>query len=136
MSKRRLDERGAVTVFVVIFTVALLLGAGLVIDGGSILNSRREAINEAEAAARAGAQAVVDPRTGELDARAATRLAEQYMSRTGHSGSASVDGDTINVEVGFERPMMILGIGGLHSASIKGHGQARGARGVAQEGDL
>ena len=47
-----------VTAFVVIFTFALLLLAGLVIDGGLTLAARVQAIDEAQAAARAGAQAI------------------------------------------------------------------------------
>ncbi len=78
----------------------------------------------------------MNPKTGRLDPVVATRAANKYLTNTGHVGSVSVAGDTVNVEVRFERPMMILGIGGLQSASIKGHGVARGARGVVQEGDL
>ena len=47
-----------VTAFVVVFTFALLLLAGLVIDGGLALAARVQAIDEAQAAARAGAQAI------------------------------------------------------------------------------
>ncbi len=55
---RPAPERGAVTVFVTIITVALLAVGGLVADGGRILTARREATNVAESAARAGAQAI------------------------------------------------------------------------------
>ena len=41
------NERGAVTVFVTIITVALLAVGGLVADGGRILTARREAANVA-----------------------------------------------------------------------------------------
>ena len=44
--------------FVVLFTVALLAVAGLVIDGGYALGAKREAMNSAEQAARAGADAL------------------------------------------------------------------------------
>jgi hypothetical protein len=47
-SAERFDrEDGTVTAFVVIFTAALFLFAGLVIDGGLTLAARVEAINEA-----------------------------------------------------------------------------------------
>ena len=52
------DERGASTVFIVLFTVAMLAVAGLVIDGGYALGAKREAMNSAEQAARAGADAL------------------------------------------------------------------------------
>ena len=51
-------EDGTVTAFVVIFTLALILLAGLVVDGGLTLAARVQAIDEAQAAARAGAQAI------------------------------------------------------------------------------
>lgn len=130
------NERGTVTAFVVVFSFALLLVAGLVVDGGRILTSRREAINEAEAAARAGAQALVSPTSGALDPTSAKRMANEYLSRTGHDGVVAISGDTITVDVSFERPMLILGAAGLASTTVHGHGEARGARGVRQEGDL
>ena len=49
--RRDHDEAGTVTAFVVIFSFALLLLAGLVIDGGLTLAARIEAIDEAQAAA-------------------------------------------------------------------------------------
>ena len=58
MRRRACDERGQVTVFVVIFMIALIGLAGLVIEGGVALAARRRAINEAQAAARAGAEAL------------------------------------------------------------------------------
>ena len=55
---RTRDERGVAAAFVVLFTVALLTVAGLVIDGGYALAAKREAMNQAEQAARAGADAI------------------------------------------------------------------------------
>ena len=46
------------TAFVVTLAAALILLAGLVLDGGLVLAAKRRAINEAEAAARAGAQQI------------------------------------------------------------------------------
>ena len=74
-----------VTAFVVIFTFALLLLAGLVIDGGLTLAARVQAIDEAQAAARAGAQAINLPlyrSTGQvvLDPSQARQAAESYLA--------------------------------------------------------
>ena len=55
------DESGMVTAFVVIFTLALLAMAGLVLDGGLALAAKVQAIDDAQAAARAGAQAIDIP---------------------------------------------------------------------------
>ena len=57
--RRRLgDEEGMVTAFVVIFTLALLDMAGLVLDGGLSLAAQVHAIDDAQAAARAVARRV------------------------------------------------------------------------------
>ncbi len=132
------NERGAVTAFVTVFTVALLLVAGLVIDGGFLINARRQAINEAESAARAGAQALDTdtPLRSQLNNAAARQAAAAYLTRTGHDGDIQVDGDLVTVNVTFERPMTILGLGGLASATVHGRGTARPTTGIVAEGDL
>ena len=67
MNARR-RETGSITPFALIFAIALLLLAGLVIDGGRQLNARGRALAYAQEAARAGAQAV------DLDRRSQTKL--------------------------------------------------------------
>src|SRR6266545_4681866 len=54
----RAEEGGVVTAFVVVMAIALLLVTGLVFDGGRAIVAKRHAINVAEQAARAGAQAI------------------------------------------------------------------------------
>lgn len=140
MKRHARDEQGSVTTFVVVFTVALLFVAGLVIDGGFVLNARRQAIVEAEAAARAGAQ-MIEP-TGQpganaiIDTFAAEQAVNSYLATTGHSGTTAVDGDTVSVEVSYSRPMSILGLGGLWSVTVHGHGSADATTGILQQGDL
>jgi Flp pilus assembly protein TadG len=132
------DERGGVTVFTVIFTTTLLLFAGLVIDGGHLLAARRLAINEAEAAARAGAQAI---RTDMLradgqvsvDPDGARRRALEYLAGTGHDGTVEAAGDTVRVEVTFTKPLSILGLAGLGHVTVRGTGEAQGLAGLVQE---
>jgi Flp pilus assembly protein TadG len=134
------DERGTVTAFVAVFTVALLAVAGLVVDGGFVLAARRQAFDEAEAAARAGAQAVdIDSlRAGgpvRFDPDAARAKALDYLAATGHRGLVDVVGDTVRVHVAFERDMTMLGLLGLGPVTIDGDGEARGVRGVIVGGD-
>lgn len=52
------DDRGMTSVAAVLMLVVVLAGAGVVYDGGRALAARREAINVAEGAARAGATTV------------------------------------------------------------------------------
>jgi hypothetical protein len=133
--RRGRDEAGTVTAFVVIFTFALLLLAGLVIDGGLTLAAKVQAIDEAQAAARAGAQAINIPlfrSTGQvvLDPAAATQAAQAYLERTGNTGTVKVDGDDVSVTVSFTQPMQILSIAGLGHLTVTGSGSALAEHGV------
>ena len=128
-------EEGMVTAFVVIFVFALLLLAGLVIDGGLTLAARVQAIDEAQAAARAGAQAINLPlfrTTGqvELNPTQAQQEAEAYLASTGHLGNVRVVGNEVEVSVSITQRMQILGIGGIGSLTVTGHGNASPVEGV------
>ncbi len=136
-----MSERGSVTVFVVVFTAAILMVGGLVLDGGYTLAAHRRAFNEAEAAARAGAQAVdLDAlrATGvvQLDAEAARHRAESYLASSGHHAAVDVEGDTVRVTVSFRQPMLILDVVGVGPLDINGEGTARAVRGVTAGDDL
>ena len=130
-------ERGQVTAFLAVFVVALLAVAGLVIDGGYTLAAKRRAMNEAEGAARAAAQAVTPGslRQGNpvLDSSKATLAAENYLTKTGHTGTIAIDGQRVSVTVSFAQPMLVLGLGGLGHVTVTGHGQARPVRGLTEE---
>jgi len=137
----RRDEAGQVTAFVVIFMVALIAVAGLVIDGGVALSAQRRAINEAQAAARAGAE-VLDENayragTNKLDHDGAIQAATDYLTATGHAAKATVAAadDVVTVDVNFQQPLNILGVIGVGSITARGHGSARTAHGVVQEND-
>jgi hypothetical protein len=131
------SERGSVTAFVVIMTSALLAVAGLVIDGGYALAAHRRAFNEAEAAARAGAQAVdldVLRATGDvvLDAGEAERRTLSYLAALDRSGTVEVDGDVIRVRLSFEHGLVLLDAFGVGPMRIEGDGEARAVRGVTE----
>lgn len=122
-------EEGMVTAFVVVFMLALLLLAGLVIDGGLTLAARVDAADEAQAAARAGAQAINVPvfrATGQvtLDPGRARAAADAYLAETGHSGTVTVSGDSVAVVVGISQPMQILTLAGIKSLHVTGHATA------------
>jgi Flp pilus assembly protein TadG len=126
---RRADDSGQVTVFVVGIMVALLLLAGLVVDGGDVLAARQMAIDNAEAAARAGAQAISISSyrsSGEvvLDAAAAESAADSYLRGVGDQGTVTVSGDTVTVTVRLRQPLAILSIVGIPSLTVTGTGSA------------
>jgi len=136
MSSPRRRERAMVTAFVTIFTLTIIFVIGLVLDGGNVLVARRQAANEAEAAARAGAQEINEAhlrRTGEavLDREQASAAAHAYLDRIGREGTVSVGPDSVQVTVHIDRPLYILGIGGIGpDVTVSGDGSARNVRGV------
>ena len=134
-ARRVRGEDGTVTAFVVIFALALILVAGLVIDGGLTLAARIQAIDEAQAAARAGAQQINLPlfrSDGQivLDPARATQAAQSYLAATGHSGTVTVTGDQVQVAVRITQPMQILEVAGIHNLTVVGHGAATAEEGV------
>lgn len=139
-NRRGRGDQGTVTAFVVCFTVALIAMAGLVVDGGSILAARRHAFEDADAAARAGAQAIDEAalRNGQpvtLDPELARQLAQAQLDASGEIGTVDVAGDLVKVTVTREQDLSILGFAGIESVTIHATGTARPVRGVRAGGD-
>jgi hypothetical protein len=129
--RARLGEReaGMVTAFVVIFTAALLIMAGLVLDGGLALSAKVRAIDDAQAAARAGAQAINIPlyrATGQiiLDPAQATTDAEEYLTQAGQTGTVTVNGDQVTVTITVTQPTQLLSLAGIDHLTVSGSGTA------------
>ena len=133
--RRRLgDEEGMVTAFVVIFTLALLAMAGLVLDGGLALAAKVHVIDDAQAAARAGAQAIDVPlyrSTGTitLDPAQAVADAQGFLAAAGEHGTVSVAGETVTVNVTITQPTQILSIVGVDQLTVTGTGSATAQQG-------
>lgn len=113
-------EDGVATVFVVVITAALLVMAGLVLDGGLALSGKTKALDEAQEAARAGAQALDlgafrTSGHGTLTPGKAVAAAQSYLAATGDSGTVSVNSATatVTVSVTHVQHTQILGIVGL-----------------------
>lgn len=116
--KRLADERGTVSTFVAVITVAMLMAAGLAIDGGRKIAALREATHLADNAARAGAQAIdVDTlrTTGVLFVEPDVAIAEAdaYLASLGHSGQIQVSGDTVTVTVSITVDAVLLPVGDI-----------------------
>lgn len=99
------DDHGAVSTFLAVIALALLMAGGLAIDGGRKVNALREASHIADNAARAGAQAVdLDTlrTTGDLRLvpSEATDRVEAYLSTLGYiATNVTVNGATVTVTV-------------------------------------
>lgn len=133
------EDGGTVTAFVVVFVFALVLLAGLVLDGGLTLAARVQAVDEAQAAARAGAQAIDLPlfrATGQvrLDPTRARQQALAYLAATGHPGTVRVVGERVDVVVSITQPMQILDLAGITRLTVHGAGAASPVVGVQGPG--
>jgi len=107
------NERGSITAFVAVVATALVMVAGMAYDGGQVIHAHNAARNDAEQAARAGAQQIDltylrqnnEPRLDPADAEAA---ALDYLAQVGATGTAVVDGAEITVTVTRVQPLRIL----------------------------
>ena len=129
------DENGQVTVFVVILAVAIVMFAGLLVDGGLALAAKVRTIGEAQEAARAGAQALDlaayrNSGTVRLVPGEARNLARTYLASTNDTGIVSITGDTVTVTVTAHQQTQLLGLLGLDSLTVTSTGSAHPARGV------
>lgn len=112
---------GAVLVMVALIP-ALLIAFGLVVDGGAKTGALDRANRIAMEAARAGAQAVSGP--GAVSAAAARVAANNYLSAEGLSGSVSVNGTRVQVNVTWDEPTKVLSIIGINDMTVQGEGFA------------
>jgi hypothetical protein len=99
---RRQD--GFATVFTLGVLLTILLGVGLVLDGGMDMDGWVQADNQAQQAARAGAQALdltVYRETGQtvLNPAQAEQAADAFLAASGASGTVTVTGVTVTVTV-------------------------------------
>ena len=132
---RRRNQQGSATVFLLGFATVLLVGAGLVIDGGLALNGRERITDDAEQASRYGANAidesalringdvVVNPGT-------AVRRATDFMAERGYRNiSVTVDGDAVTTSAEGSVDTALLSLVGINSFTVRGEATAEAVQG-------
>jgi hypothetical protein len=128
------NEQGSITVFVVGILLALAVLGGLVFDGGAIIAAHREADAEAEGAARAAAEQISIPalRSGQVQlvSNQATSAAQQYLRHYGHTGTVTIDGDTVTVTVTYPIDMQVLNLIGISTKTVTGTANATAVEGA------
>jgi hypothetical protein len=115
-------DAGQVTPFVVTMALALLLVAGLVLDGGLALSAKVQALDTAAAAARAGAEELdlVAYRTRDvvqLDPVRAAATAQGWLASAGVIGTATATTTTVTVTVlrtSRTQLLQLIGVTELH----------------------
>ncbi|GAA4194107.1 pilus assembly protein TadG-related protein [Microbispora amethystogenes] len=94
--RRGAAERGSMSVFVVVFSGAVFLLAGLLVDGGAAINARLKAADIAEQAARAAADQI-DEET--LRASGQVRLLADEGAVCGRAEEIATDRDAEGVRM-------------------------------------
>lgn len=107
------DETGSISAFVAVVAFALVMVAGMAYDGGQVISAHNAARNDAEQAARAGAQQIDlthlrktnEPR---LDTAKAESAALDYLAQSGATGTVAVADASVTVTVTRVQPLRIL----------------------------
>jgi Flp pilus assembly protein TadG len=124
----RRGQRGSATVFVLGFAAVLMVGAGLVVDGGLALNKRSQVADDAEQAARSGANAIDvaalrDRGQLVVDASQATAVASDFLSERGYTNiGVVVNGNEVTAAADGSVDTAILSLVGINTFTV--HGEA------------
>ena len=113
----RPDERGAVTVWLVLASILMVAVIGITVDLGGQLHAKQRAHTIAAQAARTGAEQITaDAMTGatpKLDTGQARAAAVAYLRAAGVTGTATINGGTrvtVNVTDTYT-PVFLTSIG-------------------------
>ncbi|MFI6519965.1 TadE/TadG family type IV pilus assembly protein [Spirillospora sp. NPDC050679] len=132
-------DRGSISMYVVLFTPAVFLLAGLLVDGGLAIHARQRAADMAEQAARAGANQIDDAalrETGKpvLDPGRAQAAACDLLTRyddkvTGSRCDANAAEVNVMVELTVE-PQLLSIIPGFGSFTMRSEASAEPVTGA------
>jgi Flp pilus assembly protein TadG len=131
------SQTGSLSAFMAVFSLALFLLIGLVVDAGRAISFRSAALAEAQQAARAGAGqlSVGALRAGqiEIDPTNAIDAADAYLTSVGvRGGTTSIIGQTVTVHIATEEPTVILGIVGINRIVVSVSASAIDVHGVSE----
>ncbi|GAA1660630.1 hypothetical protein GCM10009744_62870 [Kribbella alba] len=136
LRSRRRSQRGSATVFMLGFAAVLMVGAGLVVDGGLALNKRSQLTDDAEQAARSGANAIdVDTLRGTgvlaVDPAKATAVATDFLSQRGYTNiSVVVNGNEVSTSAEASVDTAILSLVGINTFTVRGDATATPETGI------
>lgn len=141
LAESRTDDRGSASAFVVGLVVALLVVAGLVSDAGRAINARVAAVDDAEQAARVGANQLAlstmrDGNRPRIDSVRATSEVLDFLAARGYAtsrASVSADVDAVTVTVRRDVPTTLLQLILIDSFAVEGTATARAAVGIESE---
>lgn len=117
------DERGqSLSLLVLVVLTALLMVAGLVIDGGSQSRATRRAEQAASEAARAAIDAAVPAWAVGVtpDPVVMTTAAQRLLAERGIDGTVQIDGSRVVVGTRAQVPTVFLSLVGINSLPANG----------------
>lgn len=130
-SRLRDDDRGSLSLFVVVVFVALLVTIGLVVDGGGKIRALQRADAVAAEAARTGGQAIVAStavrgRGAVTDPAAARAAAQAYLASADVPGTVTIVGGTqLRVQTSITYQPVFLGMVGVGTLTSTGDAEVR-----------
>lgn len=117
------------TPLIVVLAAALMLIAGIVVDGDGKTQAVQQSLTVAEGAARAGTNAAtgnaVNGDAFTLSSTAAVNAANNYISASGARGEARIQGDQVVVTVQMTYTPKILGTFGIGPLPVEASAAAR-----------
>lgn len=134
MRRGRRDERGSVSVWLVMMTVALVVIVGIAVDLGGQVHARQRAHDVASEAARAGAQQLTtaDAMRGNqtaIDVSKGKAAALAYATAAGYRATVTLTtDDLLQVTVTGSYQPVFLGAVGVGTAPVTAHASARVVR--------
>jgi hypothetical protein len=122
-ARRVPGDRGSVTGYTVIVTIAAIVFAGLVLDAGMAVATKVQAISTAQSAARAAARELDLTHlraTGTIrvhPAQARTS-AQDWLARAGWNGTVTTTGNQVTVTVTGAADTQLLGLVGINTIPV------------------
>lgn len=139
---RSRDDDGSATVFALGFAIVLFLCAGLVIDGGLAINKRMRIADDAEQAARIGADSIDvaalrsdNPGPPTIDQQLARQRIGGYLGDLGYGGgkwTADIRADRVSVTINDTSKTFILN---LFDVRFPVHASAEAVPDTGPQGD-
>lgn len=136
MNVRNRDERGSISLWLALASVAMVLCVGLAVDLGGHTHAAQRAHDLAAQAARTAGEQVaavqaIRGNTPQVDATAARAAAQQYLTRAGVTGSVAIQpGGRIAVTVTDSYDPIFLTTLGIGRLPVTGTATARLVRAV------
>jgi len=135
------DDTGSASVYVLGLVVAMLVLAGLVVDGGRAVNARSTAADDAEQAARAGASQMNSSMmhgggNTQVDVSAAQSAARAFLTNEGYApGEITVNASATDVQVTVRTTVhtALLSLIMIPTMEVSGSATARPAQGIVNE---